>query len=471
MPKKKLLDIPSDFVDHILAVIADESEIGRKKIVAISKRAEKKYDSPVKSWLTGWVYQYTRTRGGEVQQSIKVMEDFPDAYTRLQEFKLMISKGEWNVGSYNYFLFLELIDAIPDYEFLEEEFQHAFILRLKDLVIKQIDNFMAQYKASLEQIKIREIERQATRQTTLQSVEHVLVFNNLAAAKEAQTKQQDKTIFCLALKNKQWHLSWLDSTGDIYPLSLSGELVQRLSAFEVQNVEKLNSINFRRVKRECLKSRDCYLEKIQLNVDPKDSQTHDVLNNKQLAEQGMTSTFVLRTKGDEIGLWWINSMGIANEITLSQYSQLSSWLATHKAPVSEEDILHFKSYLLSVKTTQSFSVIKMEEMNNMLFNVLHHKTGKQKEPVGEIKKTEVVIQKLDLGVFKIVEDHFKRRVEKTAPETPKLVTKVVAEDSGAIVSKKLTMDRYDALAQLAFFGQQRKSDAEAEILKEKRPSL
>lgn len=134
--------------------MTDETETGRKKIIALSKSAEKKYANPVKSWLTGWIYQYTRTRSGTINQSIKVMENFPDAYTRLQEFKLMLSEGEWNAGSYNYFLFLELIEALPEYEPLKKQFVHAFILQLKDLLIQKVDVFMLQHKSSEEKKRI-----------------------------------------------------------------------------------------------------------------------------------------------------------------------------------------------------------------------------------------------------------------------------------------------------------------------------
>jgi hypothetical protein len=149
MPQKVLMRY-KEFAEEILTIIASDSEEGRKKIVAIARRAEKRYELPVKSRVTGWFYQYTRTRGEKVEQSISVMENFPDAYTRLQEFKLMISEGEWKEGSYNYYLFLELISAIPDYLSLEETHTRSFVLKLKDHVMEQVTSFMNKYQHPLE---------------------------------------------------------------------------------------------------------------------------------------------------------------------------------------------------------------------------------------------------------------------------------------------------------------------------------
>lgn len=344
MPKKKPLEVSKEFVDQVLSIIANESEEGRKKIVSIARRAESKYELPVKSWITGWFYQYTRTRGEKVEQSINVMENFPDAYTRLQEFKLMISEGEWNVGSYNYFLFLELIDAVPDYQPLQEQLVHTFVMELKDQVIQQINSFMAQYKASLEEIKNREIERQATRESARQLVENVMLFNNLAAAKKYQLTQKDKTTFSLVYEADQWQLSWIDVNGQVYPLTPGDELAQKLATLDDKDIEKLNSVHLRRIKRECLKAKEQYLTKIQLIINPEDLKTHSALTNEELTESGVASTFVLRRTENETNLWWLNSMGVPCAISLKDNPKLNAWLAEHKNPLNEADVLQFNHF-------------------------------------------------------------------------------------------------------------------------------
>lgn len=248
MPKKKPMEVSKEFIEQVLAIIANETKEGREKIVAIARRAENKYELPVRSWITGWIYQYTRTRGEKVDQSINVMENFPDAYTRLQEFKLMISEGEWNAGSYNYYLFLELIAAVPDYQPLDESIMPVFITELKEQVLKQINSFMAQYKAVLEDVKVREMERQAARENARQLLENVVVFNNLEAAKASLSKRPDKTTFTLSYKNSQWQLFWVDATGEVYPLTPGEELAQKLETLNDPDIEKLNPVHLRRIK-------------------------------------------------------------------------------------------------------------------------------------------------------------------------------------------------------------------------------
>lgn len=454
MPRKKPLEISKEFVDQVLAIIANESEVGRKKIIAIARRAEEKYDLPVKSWLTGWFYQYTRTRGEKVEQSITVMKNFPDAYTRLQEFKLMISEGEWNVGSYNYLLFLELIDAVPDYASVEEPLIHAFILELKDLIIKQIDVFMAQYKATLKSIKDREIERQAMGQTERQVIENILVFNNITTAKEALSTQQDKIVFSLIFKNDLWNLSWIDDDEEIYPLSPSNELIQKLATLVKPDIEKINEIGLKGIKRECIKARDQYLSKIQLIINPEDKNSHTSLTNEQLATNGVTSTFVLRHAEKETSLFWINSIGVPNKLDLTQKEKLSSWLTTHAAPFNHEDILHLKANLLQVKTTQPFSANKLESMNEMMANVFKRSTHNA-EPVQDKN-----IGKLDLKLFGDLKHHLEDRAKKIKKNTSSDSTSEPTPTRS--LPNKLKPEQYTVSSQLPTFWQRHKTINEVE---------
>lgn len=464
MPKKKPLKISKEFVEQVVAIIANESEEGRKRIVAISQRAEKQYEEPVKSWITGWVYQYTRTRGEKIEQSIKVMKDFPDAYTRLQELKLMISEGAWNVkSSYNYYLFLELIDAVPDYQPLEDHLMPNFIMDLKDEVLIEINSFMAQYKATLENKKAREIERQATRQSARQLTENVMVFNNLTAAKQCQSTQQDKIVFSVSYKNNQWHISWIDATGEVYPLTPGDELAQRLATLEDRDVEKLNTVHLRQIKRECLKAREQYLAKVQLVINPENPKTHSALTNDELIANRVTSTFVLRHTESETSFCWINSMGVPNNLTLTDHAKLNSWLADHKSPFLEGDILQLKAYLLQLNTAQSITSSKLHEMNNKLSHVFQ---ANSKQVV--VDKTKESIGRIDLKQFALIDQHMKVLVEKIATDKPTPSKVEVVEEPKKEVPKKLDKSRYAALSQLPTFWQQRKdAEEQAELCETK----
>ncbi|KTD72751.1 hypothetical protein [Legionella tucsonensis] len=474
MPKKKPLKISKEFVEQVVAIIANESEEGRKRIVAIARRAEKKYEQPVKSWITGWVYQYTRTRGEKIGQSINVMEGFPDAYTRLQELKLMISDGAWNVkSSYNYYLFLELIDAVPDYQPLEDHLMPNFIMDLKDEVLIEINNFMSQYKATLEDKKVREIERQATRQSARQLTENVMVFNNLTAAKQCQSTQLDKIVFSVNYKNDQWHISWIDATGEVYPLTPGDELAHRLASLEDQDVEKLNTVHLRQIKRECLKAREQYLAKVQLVINPENSKTHSALTNDDLIAHGMTSTFVLRHTESESSLCWINSIGVPHNITLMDHAKLNSWLTDHKTPILEGDVLQLKAYLLQLNTAQSITSSKLHEMNNKLSHVFQansmlSQSLEKRSDTGQlvVDKTKESTGRIDLKQFALIKKHMKARLEKIATDKPTPSKVEVVEEPKKEVPKKLDKSRHVALSQLPTFWQQRKDAQEEAELRE-----
>lgn len=138
---KELLDIIdnlNEFAEKLLSRIADESDEGCKQLVHVLESARARYNKPIESWLKGWFYQFTRKRGQEIDMAIKGMEAFPDAYTRLQEFKLLVGKGEWEHGSFNYYLFDELIKSVPGYKPLESELVHPIILKLRQKIIKEL---------------------------------------------------------------------------------------------------------------------------------------------------------------------------------------------------------------------------------------------------------------------------------------------------------------------------------------------
>src|SRR5688572_23433598 len=92
--KKKLniLDDLNLFVEKLLNRIADESSEGCAQLIKVIETAKGRYNKPIESWVSGWFYQFSRVRGSEVDLAIKSMGEFPDAYTRLQEFKLLVGK-------------------------------------------------------------------------------------------------------------------------------------------------------------------------------------------------------------------------------------------------------------------------------------------------------------------------------------------------------------------------------------------
>lgn len=406
MPKdgKKLLviiDCLEDFAEKTLSLIADESQAGCSRLISMIETAKKNYKKPVESWVTGWFYN--RLRGPEVDEAIKGMEAFPDAYTRLQEFKLLVGKGEWNKGgSFNYHLFVEIIKAIPGYEPLKDEEEQPIIVRLKDLISDRIDGFMNQYKVNQKLMEAREKERQQTQQSSQKSIEHVQVFNNVDSAKTVAMNQQSKPVFFLTFKNNLWDLFWVDLKGKVYKLEPSEELVKLLVDQNVQDVESLNIVQMKRLKRECVKTRETFLDKTQLLINPKDPVTHAALSNYILITKGTNATFILRGKPNEYNLSWINTLSQEKEIPLITYPEFNKWLNTLSS-IGEEHIPQLKSYLLHVNTKKSLDMddFKRELANRLSSNI--------KVP------PKVVLEKpgrLDIGNFAVVSSLFGHKAKR-----------------------------------------------------------
>lgn len=192
-------------------------------------------------------------------------------------------------------------------------------------------------------------------------------------------------------------------------------------------------------------------------INPEDKNSHTSLTNESLITNGITSTFVLRHAEKETSLWWINSIGVSNKITLSDYPKLDSWLATHTAPLNEADRLQLKANLLHIKTTQPFSTSKLESMNEMLEKVL-----KKQAPKDELTKDDH-IGKLDLELFNQVKHHLEDRVKKIAERAPFVSEPLKESTDIESPPKKLEPERYAVLSQLPTFWQKQREMTAEEV--------
>ena len=427
-----IIDNLEIFSEKLLNLIADESDTGRDQLISIIESAKEHYNKPIESWIKGWFYQYTRVRGPEVDKAIKGIEAFPDAVTRLQEFKLLVGKGEWKPGSFNYYLFDELIKAVPGYQPLTNDVLHAVILRLDKLINTRIDGFMSEYKANQKLIESREKERQETHQSLQKSIDNVLLFNNLESAKSAIKVEQNKIMFCLALTNGVWKLSWLDLMDMAHPLEPSEELVTLLQDQGVKDVEKLNLIQIKRLKKECIKVRDVFLGKTQVLVNPKDINSEQDLTNEALIAQGVCSTFILRGQPNQYSLYWVNSLSNITEISLEKYPKMTEWLNATPYPFSTEQVQQLKTYLLHVNTTKPLG---MDDFKNVLKNCL------AKGPSALVKAPqENKIKRLDMSFFKELERCLGKKQEQLVVQSSELA---VAEDKVEnVVPKRLNVEKY-----------------------------
>lgn len=404
---KKLVIINNldEFTDKLLNRIADESEAGRSQLISNIEQAKEKYSY--------WLYKMTRKRGPEVKLAIQGIESFPDAYTRLQEFKLLISKGDWKIdSSFNYFLFGELIKGVPGYKSLSAEETPVVIHAVKELIITKIDYFMASYLTNQKLIEKREEERKVMQQSVQKSVDNVCLIN-LDEAKTSAIFKKNIVHFNLVLSDNKWKLSWIDLTGKAYILEPGEELVSLLVDQNIKDVAKLTFVQENKIKNECLKARDTFLNRVELLFFPQDKKTNDPLNNEAVISKGKTGVFVLRGKPKDYSLEWINTLGKVVKISLDDYPQLKQWINGSSHQLKEEQIPNLKAYLLQVKTSESLG---MGDFKNKLMNCL--KKGPATKPLVEEEVTKPVNtlpKKLDMALFANVEKCLGQRTGEAKP--------------------------------------------------------
>lgn len=433
-----IIDHLDVFVDKLLNRIADDSAKGCAALVSTIETAKKEYNKPIDSWLTGWVHQYTRLRGPEVAHAIKGMEAFPDSYTRLQEFKLLVGKGKWNEGSFNSYLFIQLIKSVPGYRPLEKELIHPVVIRVKKLIVDKIDAFMREYTANLKLIASREKEREETHQSSQKSLDNVVILNNLGAAQDSAIKNPAKIYFSLTFKNELWQFSWVDLAGKVYKLAPGDELFSLLVDKKIEDVEKVNSVHRKQIKKECVKARELFLDKVQLLINPKDPATQAELNNESLIAKGLSATFILRCQAKKYSLCWISTLGKINEVSLESYPQFKLWLDMQKT-LGEEQFPQIKTYLLQVNTAKAIS--GMDDFKSELQARLSHK-AKVVSPAPKVAS----VKRLDLGLFADIANCLEKRngTKRIVPEESIPNAALPPKDP----STRLAPERYAALSKL-----------------------
>ena len=465
----------NEFVEKLLNRIADESEEGHEALLSTMEAAQSLYKKPTEYWFTGWIYKYTRTRGPEINEAMKSIKAFPDAYTRLQDIKLLVeAKGEWNPdSSYNYYLFVELIKSVPGYKPLDEELVYPITIKVKNKILDKIDSFMSQYKANQLLIASRQKELDATRLGMQKSVDNVLIFNNLEEAQVSAKKNPAQKHFCLTAINKVWHLSWIDLTGKAYKLYPTDELISLLVDQKTEKEEQLNLIHLEQLKKECVKARDIFLDKVQLRINPKDPATHVPLNNESLIATGVSTTFVLRGKPNNYSLSWVSTLGKAAEIPLESYPQFKMWLDSQSS-IGDEQLPQLKAYLLNVNTAHTLS--GMDEFKKQLKECL---TGGPKSPVSTVtQETTAVTEKalpkrLNMTLFadivkcegqknvaraQVIKEP-KQTVEPTIGRKELIDSKERPDSDERPLSSKISQlqqERYASLLQLPLFNQKAK---------------
>ena len=285
-----VLDNLEEFSGKLLAQIANDSEGGRLHLLQSIQNAEKEYSKPIEAHLTGWLYYFSRVRGQEIIKAIEDLTVGEESIERLEVFKHLIQTGEWNVGSYNYYLFLELIRGVPGYEPLlrDDKTEITVITRLQTLLLKKIDTYISEFKLNQRVVKEREASRHALQQNNDALLNKVELSGNLLSAQNAAKLPYKKTSFYL-IKEDQWKLFWVDISGTAISLNLNQELESYLNDQKILNIEKVHVVAAKRIKKECLKIRDAFFENAQVLINPKDLKGEGDLSNKKLCAQGITN--------------------------------------------------------------------------------------------------------------------------------------------------------------------------------------
>lgn len=463
MPKKgkrvpEITDNLDKFVEKLLNRVADESIAGRKALVEIMKNARDSYNKPMESWFTGWFYTYTRTRGPAIEQAIKSVDTLPDAYTRLQEIKMLVEKGEWEPdSSYNYYLFVELVKSVPGYASLEEKFKHLVVLKVKDKILDKIDEFIYQYDANQKLNAEKDKELEATRERLNKSVDHIQLHNNLESARDSAKKHPKQIHFCLNVKEELCSLWWLDVAGEEYALAPSEELATLITNQKIEDVEKLNKVHRKQVITECIKTRNKFLQHIQLYINPKNPDNLEEINNESLVDMlRLVSTFILRSNARGYSLYWVTTVGKINEISLEAYPEFKKWLDGHSS-FDEEQLAQLKAFLLNVDTVRAIS--GMDEFKKELQDLL------SKGPRSVVHTSQKLeSNRLDMSLYDNIKKCLEGHKASTATEVEHIAVEPISTEELSTSSEsissaniptapklpksRLNMGNYAAIAQL-----------------------
>jgi hypothetical protein len=382
--------------------------------------------------------------------AIQSIEQFPDAYTRLQEFKILIDSGKWHHGSFNYYFFDELIHSIPGYEPLADEVRHGVIVRVSELIKENIVSFMESYTANRKLIESKELELQKTQQSNQKIVDNVLIAHNLETAKESALSSPDKIQFSITKQKDLWKLHWIDVLGKAYVIEPGEELIKLLISQKSDDMAGMKPVTKKHLKQECVKARDLFLDRVQVLVNPKDHKTQKEMNNKELVDQGNLTTFVLRGHAGSYSLTWINALGKGKTILLDRYPKLAGWL-NEQTSLTEEHIYKLRAYLMYVNTAKA---IGRDDFKVQLKNCLEKRPPPpQIEPEVPAEKPKKLNMALFADIAKILSNSPQRialvdtqgltRVEE--PNQEEEVPASVVPPKGIIAPGRLNLDVFSVV--------------------------
>lgn len=369
------MEIPAPVIEKLVDLISDTTPEGRQKIVDLAEQAKIKYKY--------WLYYFTRTR--DINSFINDVKESNDSYFRWEAVKKLLSEGEWNNGSYNFYFLLELTCAIEGYESLDEQEKLSFVHKLKDPIMNRLNYLIGDHKKALEEAKRRSEELVQAGLAKQRLLDSAIVEQDLETAKNKAAKEVDKIVFFLVKDAQQWKLSLVDTTGKVHSLDVTLELKLFLSSKKITDITKLSPDQLEHIITECQQAKIQLLERLQLVINP-------VQSNTDIVNKGVNSAFILRTDPPKTSLWWVSSLGALNFIELKDYPALHECLTNNLGLLHDNDLNEvakkeiensIKLHLLGVKTAKALNTTTVSQMNRQLGSIFNRKMGQ--DTIDEVK--------------------------------------------------------------------------------------
>lgn len=343
--KVKLLDIMDkfeDFVEKLMCKISVESNEGNDQFIALIANSLIAYK---KVWHADVIW---RARVEQVNAALIYFKEHPDAPSRLAKLKELIKSGKWNEkSSYNYFLFIELINSVTGYAPLKDFQVMSTILTLNEKLTTRMNTFLAEYAQNQQRILAKQAELKATKPSAAKLKHHIELFTNSDDAKAHSMQQTSHFVFSLAFKEPIWYLNYTDFKGKVYKLEPNDELIQILCDYNVHDVSQVNLLVRNKLNAQCYKILEDFLKKTSVLINPKHYVSYVPLSNDALIETNTRATFVLRGESKVFKLTWIDTLGKAVEISLDKNPELKQWLQSLDK-FKDEDIARLTTHLLHV---------------------------------------------------------------------------------------------------------------------------
>jgi len=472
------------FTDDLFLLLADESPEGLQRVVVLIQESKELYEGKDAAMYSKWITYFTRIRGPDIEQALRGMAAFPKVYTRLQEFQILISKGEWTTTSFNYLFFISLIESLNKYAPPKPKDIGSIVDHLQTLLTGKIEQFKREYETALLLARQKNAEVKATAENLREAKNYISLFNDLKLAIDAKNDaqkpiEQEILKFLVNKTNDLLEFTWIDRAGNSHDLKPTAELLAFIES--IQDITHTSPVQANKVKDECLKARAILLDEVKVLVDP----AVEIIASGQgldAVAKDLSSTFLLRQIEGIWTLHWVNIMSQLKNISLNDYSGLQAWLSERTIPFNLTDLPQLKAFLLKVivptsSTTTNAPLNEAAQAREQFKLELMRCLGKKLPPQTEsTSKTETTLQppkKLDMKKFQQVSDFFavKTSIRSTAllppePQAPTPLpfnsakTEIMAANVNAAVDLpvnpsvgKVDLDQFDAVAKL--FGAKR----------------